>query len=94
MASASYIRKKRERAKERSKLGVAARRAKMQERGSDLEVAGTITTTGNLGNHFIEILACDDPVHVWLRVDGELRRPRTLRGVVRVLAGWIWRKYK
>ncbi len=91
MASATYIRKRQERNSRRGKYGNEVKRRKMRERGADLEVAGWMKTGGNLGDHLIEILACDDPEHVWLRVDGGIRRPRTPAGVRRVVADWIWR---
>lgn len=91
MASASYIRKRREIASKRGKYGNEVKRQKMIARAVPLEVVGGFTTWGSMGEHEIEILACDDPTHVWIRVDGELRRPRTMDGVHRVLSKWVYR---
>jgi len=62
------------------------------ERGRDLQVVGGCRTYGSLGDHHIELLACDDPTHVWLRIDGELRTPRTMRGFKAVLADWFYQR--
>lgn len=64
----------------------------MLERAKPLEVVGTISTTGNMGDHFIELLDGGSENHCWLRVDGQLRRPRTMNGVHRVLSKWIYLK--
>jgi hypothetical protein len=66
----------------------------MQERSGDLEVVGGCHTYGNLGTHHIEVLTGEDPTHVWLRIDGELRTPRTMRGFVSVLSRWFYEKGK
>lgn len=77
---------------EQGKYGNEVKRKRMRERAIPLEVVGTIRTTGNMGDHFIEILDGGDESHVWLRVDGELRKPRTMNGVHRILSKWIWRE--
>ena len=92
MASASYIRKKRARASARGKYGNEVKRQFMTERAEEMRVVGTMTTTGSFGNHLIELLSCDEPGVVWLRVDGDIRSPRSANGIRRVLADWIWRK--
>lgn len=90
MASASYIGKRKAEAVRRGRMGVAARRARMLEQAAPLRVVGGIHTSGCLGEHHIELLDGGDESRVWIRVDGSLRTPRTLRGVVRVLSGWIF----
>ena len=94
MASTSYLNKKRKEASARnSQRGILGNKVKARlrmERGSDLVVVGGMTTWGSMGEHTIELLACDDPTHVWIRVDGELRQPRTMRGFFSVLNKWAW----
>jgi hypothetical protein len=96
MASTAYLRRKRaevsSRNSERGKASARKRRERMEEAGSGLSVTGRMETSGSFGNHVIELLACDDPTHVWLRVDGKLRCPRTCDGVKRVVGEWIWEK--
>ena len=74
------------------KLGNEVRARLRMERGKDLEVVGGCHTYGSLGEHHIELLACDDPEHVWIRVDGEMRCPRTMRGFMAVLSDWFYWK--
>ena len=74
--------------------GVEARRNKRIEKASELEVVGKMVTSGTFGDHVIELMVdngLDDPV-VWMRVDGELRRPRTARGIHKVVSEWIFHK--
>ena len=92
MASASYIRAKNKKAKERSLKAVEARRNKRLSEASDLKVVGTIKTTGTLGNHFIELIDGGEPNVVWMRINGEIRKPRSANGIKRVLSHWIWRQ--
>ena len=91
MASARYIEKRREIARKKSALGVAARRRKRIEQASEMHVVATVRTSGSLGEHCIELLSCGDPLKVYVRFDGELRQPRTASGFVQVLGQWIWR---
>lgn len=76
---------------EQGNRGNEVKRSMMKKRGSDLEVVGWMRTGGNLGDHFIEVLACDDPTHVWIKVDGVLRAPRTCAGVKRIVGEWLWK---
>ena len=97
MPSKTYIRIKSQEASDRnSKRGkISAKRAreKRQAQASELVVTGTMKTTGVFGEHFIELLADEhDPLHCWMRVDGEIRKPRTCAGVRRVVSDWIWTK--
>ena len=94
MAGRRYIKRKNEIARQRGLKGVEARRRLMIERAEPMKVVGRIETFGVLGEHTIELLDGGDERKVWIRVDGEIRCPRTLEGVVRVLAGWIWNKRK
>jgi hypothetical protein len=91
MASASYIRKRREIQRQRSALGVAARRRQREAEASEAVVVARVFTQGSLGEHEIELLACGDPQRVYVRFDGELRAPRTARGFVSLPGRWLWR---
>jgi hypothetical protein len=90
MASASYIRKRREIARKRSLKGVEARRRKMMELAEEYRVVAEVRTSGSLGEHHIELLSCGDPLRVAVRFDGQLRKPRTAKGFVRMLGDWLW----
>lgn len=95
MASDNYLQKRKkalsERNSKRGKLGNEAKRRMMKERGEVSNVVGGFTTFGCMGDHTVELLDCGDEVAVWIRVDGEIRAPRTIRGVRAVLAKWIVR---
>ena len=95
MASNSYLQRKRlecsARNSTRGKYGNEVKAKLRMERGQDLEVVGGFTTFGSMGDHTVELLACDDPIHVWIRVDGELRTPRTMRGMHSVLSRWVYK---
>lgn len=92
MASLNYIKKRREIARKKSALGVAARRQKMPAQAEDMLVVATVRTSGSLGEHCVELLSCGDPLRVYVRFDGDLRRPRTARGFVSLLGKWMWRR--
>ena len=64
MASATYIRKRREKAQERSRKGVEARERKRLERTSDAECVGTVVFDGPMfgGRHEMRCLAAE-----WMR---------------------------
>jgi hypothetical protein len=98
MASESYLRRKRKATSERNsirgKYGNKVKAELRMERGRNLEVVGGCRTYGSLGEHHIELLACDDPAHVWIRVDGHLRCPRTMRGFKSVMSDWFYKKEK
>ena len=78
---------------EMGKRGNKVKRDRMAENALEMRVTGTMTTTGIFGDHFIELLVDDyDPLNCWMRVDGEIRRPRTCAGVKRIVGEWIFRK--
>jgi hypothetical protein len=83
MASASYIRKRREiQQRQRSALGVAARERKRLELAEPMRVVAEVRTSGSLGEHVIELLAGESTgPTVYVRFDGLLRAPRTARGL-------------
>ena len=95
MASDNYLTKRRKAISDRNairgELGNKTIRKNMMERGQDLKVVGGFTTWGSMGEHVIEVLACDDPSHAWIRVDGWLRQPRTMRGLHSVLSRWVYK---
>jgi len=97
LASYTYLRKKQKKLSEinskRGSYGNEVKRRKMAEHASALRVTGTMITSGVFGDHCIELLAdYTDPIHCWMRVDGELRNPRTCAGVKRIVGEWLWRK--
>jgi len=85
MASARYIQAKRKRNSERGKYGNEVKVRLRMERADEMRVVAEVRTSGSLGDHCIELLDCGEPLRVWVRVDGEIRRPRTARGFVSVL---------
>lgn len=80
----------------KSRLGVIARQDKRSREADAMQVVGTITTTGCLGSHTIELLAGDNysETHVAIRVDGEPRKPRTMRGVHKCISQMIFKTQK
>lgn len=93
MPSASYIRKRKEIQKKRSKLGVEARRRKMRENAAERTVTSTLHTEGVIGDHVIELLTSpDDPLQMLVRFDGEIRRPRTVAGFNKLLGEYLWKE--
>jgi hypothetical protein len=77
------------RLRDRAMAGVAARQAKRLAESESLIESGGLLTWGCLGHHDIRLLAYPDGRHVAVVVDGVQKRPRTLRGVWRVLAGMV-----
>jgi hypothetical protein len=75
----------------RGKYGNAVKAAKRMAQAEEMQVVARIFTQGSLGEHEIELLSCGDPRRVYVRFDGELRRPRTARGFVSLLGRWMWR---
>ena len=92
MPSDSYIRKRRKIAKEKSKLGVEARRRKREAEASEMRVTGVVKTSGIFGEHEVQFLDFGDERLGYVRVDGELRRPRTVRGFEKTMDKWLWKK--
>ena len=84
MASTSYMRRKQKIRNEHYARMRAAKERKRLEQAEPMMVVGTMTTTGIFGDHYIELLSNDDPLHVWLRVDGVIKKPRTLIGVQKI----------
>lgn len=92
MPTNRYIAAKRKKRSEAGKYGNTVKRQLMIERGNDLKVVGKCITSGVLGNHTIELLAGDQPMIAWIRVDGHIRRPRTANGFRRILANVLFKK--
>ena len=93
MASASYIRKRKEMAKRKSLKGVEARRRNRLANAAEWTVTSTIRTGGVIGEHVIEMLTSpDDPKQMLVRVNGEIRNPYTVNGFGKVLAEYLWKK--
>jgi hypothetical protein len=74
----------------RGKYGNEVKAEKRMAEAEESVVVATVRTSGSLGEHCIELLSCGDPLRVYVRLDGELRRPRTAQGFVRLLGQWLW----
>ena len=94
MASFTYLREKENERKSRASKGGDAKFRNHCEVGGKLEVVGGLTTFGSLGEHRIEVLACEDPTHFWVRVDGKMRCPRTERGFKATVSQWLFKASK
>ena len=78
---------------DRAMAGVAARRRKRMEYGFTMLDVGGIATDGLFGTHKIRILSYGDgEPHYAITVDGEHRRARTERGILRLLARMVYGK--
>ena len=63
------------------------------EFGSTMHDVGGITTDGLFGAHKIRFLSYGDgEPHYAITVDGEHRTARTERGILRLLAGMVYRR--
>ena len=91
MASNTYLRKKKQSRTDRARKGGNARFEKYKSMHDPVPVGG-FTTWGIMGDHVIRLLDCGDDSVVWIEVDGQIRAPRTLTGVKRIVSEWIWRK--
>lgn len=97
MASCRYLqrkRKQREQAQARySRAGVLARERKKQAEAAGWHDVGGFVTDGCLGEHRVRLLCSDDYSErvLAVTVDGEHRRPRTLRGVEKCMARMVAR---
>ncbi len=91
MASPTYLRKKAKQRQERASKGGNARFEKYKKLHNPVVVGGC-TTWGSLGKHTIELLDCGDEQMVWIRIDGELHTPRTMRGFLSVMSHWFYKK--
>ena len=73
----------------------AMRKAKERKRmaaAESMRDVGGFTTDGCLGTHRVRLLAYPgDVAALAITVDGQHRRPRTLRGVVRCVAALVFR---
>lgn len=91
--SPTYYKRKQLRRRARAMAGVAARERKRLAYAESLRDCGGIATDGCLGAHTIRLLAYpDSPRAVAVVFDGQHRRPRTLRGVLRCIAKMIGNK--
>ena len=90
--SQTYLRNKRLLLHERAMRGVEVRERKRLARTSAMRDVGGFVTDGCLGTHTVRLMAWADGSHVAVMVDGQDRQARTLRGVVRILAGVVFKK--
>ena len=71
----------------------AAKERKRMEFGSTMHDVGGITTDGLFGVHAIRLLSYgDSEPHYAITVDGEHRRARTERGIIRAIARTIYKR--
>ena len=82
----TIIRKQMERKERKCAVMRAAKEQKRFLESVGLSPSGWIHTGGCLGDHIIELLAYPDGQHVAIVVDGQQRRPRTMRGVFKCVA--------
>ena len=88
--SLTAIQKERKHA--RAMKGVEARRRIRMERTSGMTDVGGIATDGIFGAHSIRVLSYGDAEpHYAITVDGQHRKPRTERGILRLLARMVYR---
>ena len=91
----SLTARQKERKRARAMAGVEARRRKRMEFGSTMLDVGGFATDGILGKHKVRILSYgDEQPHYAITVDGEHRRARTERGIIRCIARMIYRRMK
>jgi hypothetical protein len=93
MASKAYLRKNKQKRTERARKGAIAKFEKYKQMHNPVVVGGC-KTYGNLGERHIELLDCGDESMVWIRIDGKLYCPRTMRGFASIMNRWCWRKGK
>lgn len=89
--SQTYRQRRKLRLRERAMAGVAARERKRMDLvdAADIVEVGSVRFSGNVfgGDHCIRILHREDePMRVWLDIDGQLVMPRTVRGLRAVVA--------
>lgn len=72
-------------------MGVAASARLRMEVTHEWRDVGGMTTDGVLGAHTVRLMACDEwsDGRLAVVVDGQHRRARTLRGVVRCMARMV-----
>jgi hypothetical protein len=87
----SVITRQLERKRKRCAAMRAAKDRKRITEAPALVECGGLLTWGALGNHDIRLLAYPDGRQVAVVVDGAHKRPRTLRGVWRVIGEMVWR---
>ena len=88
----SITRKNYERKVDKCAAMRAAKDRKRMECTAAMRDVGGFVTDGCLGTHTVRLMAWADGSHVAVTVDGRDRQARTLRGVVRILAGVIFKK--
>lgn len=85
------LRKRKELWSKRGKAGVRAKAEKRSREAYAMRVVGGFTTWGCIGQHTLELLYGDaySERHLAVMVDGECRKPRTPRGVLRCIAEMV-----
>lgn len=81
---------------ERSRKGVAARERKRLAHVQEAREVGYIEFCGPMfgGRHTIRCLAAGDEARLWIEIDGQAHRPRTWRGLMRMVCKRMMRTLK
>ena len=92
MPSYKYKRQKQKERSARSQKGGFAKFESCRVGAGEMCFEGGFVSFGKMGSHCLKFYSCsDDPLHYWVSVDGEMRNPRTVRGVKAVAADWFER---
>lgn len=79
--------------RKRAMIGVEASRRIHEERAAPMRVVAEVRTSGSLAEHRVTLLDCrGEPLMVWMRADGQVQKPRKVRGFVRLLEKWLGTK--
>jgi len=91
--SPSYWKRRKEKRLERSRLGVLAReRNRLAQEEAAVHV-GSVLFAGPAfgGMHLVRAFARGEGPGLLIEVDGQAHRPRTLRGLVRLVSKRLWK---
>jgi hypothetical protein len=85
--SPNYYKRRRIKLLERSRKGVLARERKRLEAACEAREVGRIVFSGQMfgGEHSIRCLDAGNETQLWVEIDGQAHRPRTWRGLMRVI---------
>jgi hypothetical protein len=85
--SPGYWKRRRTKLLERSRLGVLARERKRLARAQEAREVGQVTFSGPMfgGEHVIRCLDAGNENRLLVEVDGQAHRPRSWRGLMRVV---------
>lgn len=85
--SPNYWKRRRAKLLERSKKGVLARERKRLAAVQEAREVGRVMFFGPMfgGEHILRCLDAGDETRLWIEVDGRAHRPRSWRGLMRVV---------